>query len=510
MPPHNNHIIQTVCFDAYASTEEAAHEFTDKISSIKTESLLTQVFAQYDYVPWKIRIDQLELDLGHLEADNFGSIEELIRNQLEEVLADKLAHINGVEKRQAFTEQPQHALAPENIGSGIETLLHYLVTGSLPWNIYGKPDMEVLLVEILENEIVPFKRSILLQLSRRHVVERLATAFSFPTIRLLGEKIVGRDQTVAVEEIVVTIKNQLNAARIRISETELAVTMLTSLHESIKTGKDYDMVFIKQLLIVLIKYDAQTLAAIVGQIEIVISAETSPSRRELYRSALEQASRLVIAKELPRGQKFEKAGNDSISSPELPANKSEASYDDESSLADAEDYDQNRYFIDNGGLVLLNAALLQRYFHQLGWVKGQATADESARHKIILWLDWLIWGEHKVHEYGLLLNKIFAGVHPFEICDVRLSLAPHEKEAGVEFLQTIIHHWNILKNTSIDGFRTTFLQRQGRLINDDGGWQLHTDSKGYDILIDSLPWSFSIIKFPWMSKPLYTQWQTRT
>ena len=96
-----------------------------------------------------------------------------------------------------------------------------------------------------------------------------------------------------------------------------------------------------------------------------------------------------------------------------------------------------------------------------------------------------------------------------DICDIHVSLSGHEKVAGQEFLETIIHHWSILKNTSIEGLRTTFLQRVGRLADEDGGWQLHTEAKSYDILIDSLPWSFSIIKFPWMTKPLFTQWPTK-
>ena len=76
-------------------------------------------------------------------------------------------------------------------------------------------------------------------------------------------------------------------------------------------------------------------------------------------------------------------------------------------------------------------------------------------------------------------------------------------------IETVIDSWTALKKVSNEGFRQSFLQREGRLANDEAGWQLHVTSKAYDILIERLPWSYSIIKFPWMIKPLFTQWSTQ-
>ncbi len=171
--------------------------------------------------------------------------------------------------------------------------------------------------------------------------------------------------------------------------------------------------------------------------------------------------------------------------------------------------DSSNYFIDNAGLVLLNAALLQKAFERLGWVKDKKITDEKSRDKILLWMDYLIWGKRKTHEYGLMLNKVLLGIEPEDIVDISLTLTAKEMNKADELLKTVIQYWTILKNTSADGFRNSFLQRNGRLGYEDGGWQLFVETKGFDILIDSLPWSFSIIKFPWMEKPLFTQWQTK-
>lgn len=124
-------------------------------------------------------------------------------------------------------------------------------------------------------------------------------------------------------------------------------------------------------------------------------------------------------------------------------------------------------------------------------------------------MDYLVWGQRRIHEYGLMLNKVLIGMHPADVADIHKALTGKEKKAADELLNTVIDYWSILKSTSIEGLRTSFLQRNGKLSNEDGGWQMHVESKGYDMLIDSLPWTYTIIKSPWMEKPLFTQWSTK-
>ena len=99
-------------------------------------------------------------------------------------------------------------------------------------------------------------------------------------------------------------------------------------------------------------------------------------------------------------------------------------------------------------------------------------------------MDFLVWGERKVYEYDLILNKVIAGIYPENLCDINIALSKNEQYATNEFLETIIKYWSILKRTSIEGLRTSFLQRNGRLSNEDGCWQLHVESKSFDLLID--------------------------
>jgi hypothetical protein len=515
MAAGNKHIIQTMCFDTQASTEETAHAFADRVKAIGCENLLAKVMAKYDAMPHTIRIDQLLLDLGHIDLDDLDDrLEEEITAQLEELLADQLVTMTGTKRNELLAEKESELTVPETIESKIEVLLHYLLTGSLPWNIASQPDMEDLLLEIIHNDPVRLKRSLLPELRKPQVIDRLTVIFHLSSIELLAEKIAGTEETVSVAQIIAAIKRTVSSVEFAAIQKTLAAIILRSLHESFKQQKIYSHTFILHLQSPLAHFPLNILQQIAIAIEQLIIADIETGNRGVYRSLLEQVQELIAVKKQPVEEIIQPVGETLLTdhkdarklSDTLPEESKPGRQDDQLT---ADESEQDRYFIDNAGMVLLNAALLQRYFEQLEWVKEKKIVDETSRHKMMVWLDLLVWGERKIHEYGLSLNKVLTGLQPSDVCDIHVTLTQEEKSAANEFLQTIISHWSILKNTGIESLRTTFLQRQGRLSSEDGGWQLHTASKGYDVLIDSLPWSFSIIKFPWMTKPLFTQWKTK-
>ncbi len=75
-----------------------------------------------------------------------------------------------------------------------------------------------------------------------------------------------------------------------------------------------------------------------------------------------------------------------------------------------------------------------------------------------------------------------------------------------ELLESTISYWTSLKATSVSGLRTAFIQREGILQRQHGGWSLKIERTGYDMLIDKLPWGIGLVKLPWMNEPLHTDW----
>jgi hypothetical protein len=124
-------------------------------------------------------------------------------------------------------------------------------------------------------------------------------------------------------------------------------------------------------------------------------------------------------------------------------------------------------------------------------------------------LDFMVFGNRKMKEYGLVLNKILVGLEPEENIEITQQLTDNEVFMIEGFLQeAIIKQWTILKNTSIEGLRNTFLKRNGKLTRTENGWFLQVEPKGgIDMLLNSLPWGLSFIKMNWMPKPLTIEWK---
>jgi hypothetical protein len=162
-------------------------------------------------------------------------------------------------------------------------------------------------------------------------------------------------------------------------------------------------------------------------------------------------------------------------------------------------------YISNSGLILLHP-FLQTLFGNLGLTRDNVWIDRYSQETAILVTVYLVQGRDVFEEFNVMLNKILCGFNPDEIVVAELPLNDKIKEECAVLLNEVISQWNILKNTSIDGLRETFLQRNGKLIKVDNGWLLQVEHKAVDILLNHLPWGIGSIKLPWMKEILFTEW----
>ncbi len=161
------------------------------------------------------------------------------------------------------------------------------------------------------------------------------------------------------------------------------------------------------------------------------------------------------------------------------------------------------------GLVLLHP-FLKRFFVTTAVIsenKQDISFYDLPRAAALL--HFLASGRDKVYEFELGFIKILLGLDPTESLPVTEGLiTASDREEAEALLISVISHWAVLKNTSADGLRSSFLQRNGLLYVSDEAWKIRMDSGPFDMLLEQLPWSFSIVKLPWMLKPLFTEWQT--
>ena len=160
-------------------------------------------------------------------------------------------------------------------------------------------------------------------------------------------------------------------------------------------------------------------------------------------------------------------------------------------------------YIENAGLVLLHPFLPQ-FFAAL----DIAAEDELLQpERALCLLHFLTTGQPMAPEYALILPKILCNIPLLTPVETNLELTDAETAEAVALLEAVIRHWDVLRNTSPDGLRGTFILRPGKVSwRDDGDWLLQVEPNSVDILLDQLPWGISMIKLPWMDIMLWVEW----
>jgi hypothetical protein len=166
---------------------------------------------------------------------------------------------------------------------------------------------------------------------------------------------------------------------------------------------------------------------------------------------------------------------------------------------------QSGLYLDNAGLVLLHPFLPQ-LFNALAIADGEMLLQAE---RALGLLHFLATGQTSAPEYELVLPKVLCNVALTEPV-AAIAMTADEIEEAEALLMAVVRHWDVLKNTSIDGLRGTFLLRAGKIRQlNDGDWLLQVESKSFDILLEQLPWGFGAVKLPWMPKMLWVEWASQ-
>lgn len=167
--------------------------------------------------------------------------------------------------------------------------------------------------------------------------------------------------------------------------------------------------------------------------------------------------------------------------------------------------------IPNAGLCLL-AIWFPRLFGMLGLLTEDKKdlKDTEARIRAIFILQRLVTDEPREYkEQELAFNRILTGC-PFYVPLPRtLELTDNEIQTVESMIAGVKNNWNKLRNTSVKGFRHSFIERPGKLEQREDKWVLYVESRSYDILLDSLPWSYRLIRLPWLKKRINAVWRDK-
>ena len=169
-------------------------------------------------------------------------------------------------------------------------------------------------------------------------------------------------------------------------------------------------------------------------------------------------------------------------------------------------FPNSEVYINNSGLVLLQP-YFSTLFERLELTKENNFINQDAQLKAVHYLQFLVTGQSQTEEEFLVLNKILCGLEINTPIPNGIDISTEEVRLMEGLLEAVIQNWSILGNQSIEGFRGSFLIREGKLIENENSWNLLVEQKSYDMLIDQLPYSYTPIKISWMEKMVEVNWR---
>lgn len=168
--------------------------------------------------------------------------------------------------------------------------------------------------------------------------------------------------------------------------------------------------------------------------------------------------------------------------------------------------------IHNAGLMLLSPFCTMLFF-RLDYLREDRRVfkDRETQYRGIFLLQYLVYGEEKEwEEEELFLNRIFVNLINKEPLPRSVKLLNEEIEMVDRLIEQVCDVWEKMRKVSKQGFRDTFLLRDGLVSSAvrNNRWTVRVEERDYDVLLDSVPWGFRLYKGSWMPDMIETKWKS--
>ncbi len=173
---------------------------------------------------------------------------------------------------------------------------------------------------------------------------------------------------------------------------------------------------------------------------------------------------------------------------------------------DAKESMGQEIFVNNAGLIILNA-YLPFFFERCGLVSGKGFTSQAMQERAVLLLQYVFHPEKAIMEEELVMNKLLCGLPVEEVVPTEFTPTENEIETTQQLLAAIIGHWEIISNSTPEGFRESWLWREGKLVEKEKAWELTVEQRAFDVLLDYVPFSLSPASASWMVKPINVHWR---
>ena len=514
------HIVKKQILELQLNSPEGSFDLQNQVSRIYQDRVIhivDSLLSEYSSPDIVHRIDILEINLGSLDINNLESefiskiSTELQKQLTKSIIVDASDTIqqpktsNGKSSSSQKIDfgskeynylQRQSSHINNSISSKVEILSYFIQEGILPWcsqNI-NKQELEKLFKETIDNSPATIEPILLTSFQNQKQLKRIIYQFS-DSILLQIVQLLFPYLSLAIADYQQHLKElfkqtdifqTITARQLRLEIWQgIFLTLFLEQNNQIKQN-----IFIQKHLLYIATTFHLNYLGLVRQIEKV-----AVSLKKQNKSITRQISEILK---------------------QITSTSVEYSIEQDAKITEAQSscYTGNsmnlftqsdEIYITNAGLILI-WPFLNSFFENLGLVENKSFIDLTLGDRAAFLLQYVVDHHTEIAEHILPLNKLLCGLDLSEPIDTNIKLTEQEQTESENLLSAVIHNWSILKSTSIDGFRTAFLQRNGILRVRNGSWLLQVERETYDILLDRIPWTIRIIKLPWMDDILSVEW----
>ncbi len=443
------HIINKVFLEVNTSSTKTAYNLKDNLDVFLKERVFPNIEAYFKvksaaYPMAAIRFNKIELQISHLDLNNLNPLKDRI-------IGDLKKKMDQILDRVAAPSNEGDLVVVDNNTNRLDAFFFFLTTGKNPWwkqDIASNLDVNAIRRMISQNG---FKQRFLTHLTNKTVRERLINQFDDSILTILLSNVpIPTKKAPAVLKKNKGLRTKFWKAVINYTLIKEAPLLKTTMYQLMKAAITSDSET-KEL-------EAFTTTLIGESLEDVEPLEFVPLEEdELQQELLET------------------------------------------------DEEAEGIFINNAGLVLLHP-FLKNFFILTKLANSGGQIFPQKEQIAVHLLHYLGTKKEQQLESEMVLEKFLCG-YPIERSIERyIKLSKGLKQKAEELLQSIVSHWPALKNTSPDGLRTGFLQREGKLIIEEDKYRLIVERKTQDILLDKMPWNIHLFKLPWLDKLIFVEW----
>lgn len=528
----NVHTISQLHFEIQSSDGQQALKLQNDISEIfqtELETYLEELMDSYNLTDKILEIDRIDIDLGEIKSAKFkDKLVVLILEEFKNVL-DHCVYSTVNQTKYPIMRDQKSKVDKANFKSpkaaAMEIFYYYLLYGHLPYFSAHQNWNEVqnrVSQKIKEEPITAL--AILRKIGcNEHALRRIRNELS----PLLLEDFIdtlfnsnGFCRHADYLQSCLIVLFDLKFQGHEFKETFFS-TLLTLADENSIKGTTDNSIVLQRLLKKLVqnplypfwvkRIKISSFRELFKQLRVTDEQASAVVEKLLVSNPITNFNRQVTKNQLqqddakatvPISTKGKADGQDSI---EIKSKNISKSLGQKNALNETHISNKEGVYLHHAGLILFHP-FLKIFFEELGLLENESFKNLKAQWTAARLLDFIATGTTKSQEPTLVIQKFLCGIPVTEPMNYEVEVSHKQTHEAEQMMEALIKHWSTLKNTSIEGLRETFIQRNGKLTTTDDKSLIQIERQPYDILLDKLPWNLSTIKLPWIEQMINVEW----